>query len=230
MPLERHVTQRLAPVAAQNGPEDDQRVRRRAIAYLLLYLADGKADFAREERRSRAAARTEARPAREPLLVPLRARARRARARPPARLRRATCSTSGSTSIVPLETPYETLKTLSLDGGAELGLRDGAAVPLRERRAAGADPEPGGAASTAASTRSAAIVRLLADGRVGAHPDVIPLAASSQDYLDRVVERLDGPESDAGSLTFTLALFEAAKLHDIGARPARDRGPRRTRR
>jgi hypothetical protein len=41
------------------------------------------------------------------------------------------------------------------------------------------------------------------------------VSASSKEYLTRILDRLDGPESDAGSLTFTLALFEAAKLHDV---------------
>jgi hypothetical protein len=43
---------------------------------------------------------------------------------------------------------------------------------------------------------------------------VIPVELSSRDYLQRIVTRLDGPESDVGSLTFTLALFEASKYHD----------------
>jgi hypothetical protein len=60
----------------------------------------------------------------------------------------------------------------------------------------------------------AAVVRLLADQRVGAHPDVIPADASVRDYLERIIARLEGPESDGGSLTFTLVLFEATKLHD----------------
>ena len=60
----------------------------------------------------------------------------------------------------------------------------------------------------------AAIVRMLHDERVGMHPDVIPLEASSKPYLDRIVARLDGAESDAGSLTFTLALFDAARYHE----------------
>jgi len=60
----------------------------------------------------------------------------------------------------------------------------------------------------------AAIMRMLHDGRVGMFADVIPAEASSSDYLDRIVHRLDGPESDGGSLTFTLALFEASKNHD----------------
>jgi hypothetical protein len=59
-----------------------------------------------------------------------------------------------------------------------------------------------------------AVVRMLHDGRVGAHPDVIPVAASSREYLDRIVQRLEGPESDGGSLTFTLALFEATRRHE----------------
>ena len=59
-----------------------------------------------------------------------------------------------------------------------------------------------------------AIVRLLADDRVGAHPDVIPAEASSRDYLDRIITRVTGPESDGGSLTFTLMLFEAGRYHE----------------
>ena len=112
-----------------------------------------------------------------------------------------------------IETPYETLKTLSLSEAPNSGFAS--ALPFLYENVArlvlirsqemgmdrGLDPLAG-------------IVKLLADGRVGKHPDVIPLAASSKDYLDRIVERLDGPESDAGSLTFTLALFEASKLHD----------------
>src|SRR5439155_13989073 len=60
----------------------------------------------------------------------------------------------------------------------------------------------------------AAIVRMLADGRVGAHPEVIPAELSARDYVRRIVTRLDGNESDAGSLSFTLALYEASKYHD----------------
>lgn len=61
----------------------------------------------------------------------------------------------------------------------------------------------------------ASVVRLLADQRVGAHPEVIPVEASVRDYLERIIARLEGPESDGGSLTFTLVLFEATKLHDV---------------
>ncbi len=212
VPLERHVAQRLGPVAAQNGPEDDQRVRRRAIAHLLLYLADGKPDSLVKS--VEAARRLEPKLGRHENrywyhYVLAHDALERGRQH----------DFSGHVldlwlkSIVPLETPYETLKTLSLDGGPSSGfatalpfLYENVArlVLIRSQEAGldrGLDP-------------LAAIVRLLADDRVGAHPDVIPLAASSKDYLDRVLERLDGPESDAGSLTFTLALFEAAKLHD----------------
>jgi hypothetical protein len=212
VPLDRHLAQRLAPVAAQAGPEDDQRIRRRAIAHLLLYLADGKATSLVKS--VEAAQRLEPKLGRHENrywyhYVLAHDALERGRQH----------DFSGHVldlwlkAIVPLETPYETLKTLSLDGGPSSGfatalpfLYENVArlVLIRSQEAGldrGLDP-------------LAAIVRLLADGRVGAHPDVIPLAASSKDYLDRVVERLDGPESDAGSLTFTLALFEAAKLHD----------------
>jgi hypothetical protein len=211
-PLDAHLAQRLMPVAAQNGPEDEQRVRRRAVAHLLLYLADGKTQSLDKS--------VEAVRKLEPKLgrhenrywyhyVLAHDALERGRQH----------DFSGHVldlwlrAIVPLEAPYEALKTLSLDAGPSSGFAS--ALPflyenvtrlvlIRSQEMGmdrGLDPLAG-------------IVRLLADDRVGAHPDVIPLAASSKDYLDRIVERLDGPESDAGSLTFTLALFEATKLHD----------------
>ncbi len=115
--------------------------------------------------------------------------------------------------VVPLETPYETLHTLSLSDSPNSGFVS--ALPYiyenlarmilirSQRMGVDRDLDPLGA-----------VVRMLADHRVGAHPDVIPPEASARDYLARIVERLDGPESDAGSLTFTLALFEASKEHD----------------
>jgi len=115
--------------------------------------------------------------------------------------------------VVPLENPYEALQTLALDDSPSSGFA--AALPYVYENVARLillkSPEMG--VDTDLDPLGA-IVRLLADGRVGAHPDVIPPEASSKDYLDRIVARLDGPESDAGSLTFTLALFEASKYHD----------------
>jgi hypothetical protein len=114
---------------------------------------------------------------------------------------------------VPLESAYDTLDTLSLTEAPNSGFA--AALPYLYENVArlilirsqqmgiDRDIDPLGA-----------IVRVLADGRVGGYPDVIPVAASSKEYLTRIIERLNGPESDAGSLTFTLALFEATKLHD----------------
>jgi hypothetical protein len=115
--------------------------------------------------------------------------------------------------VVPLESAYESLQTLALSDSENSGFV--AALPYVYENAArlvlirsqrmgmdrGLDP-------------LGALVRLLADGRVGGQPDVIPLEASSKEYVDRIVARLDGPESDAGSLTFTLALFEASRLHE----------------
>ncbi|MCP4002772.1 MAG: hypothetical protein GY725_01125 [bacterium] len=59
-----------------------------------------------------------------------------------------------------------------------------------------------------------AIVRMLDDGRVGEHPKEVPIEASAAEYLDHIVRRLTGPESDGESLTFTLALFEANRKHE----------------
>ena len=128
--------------------------------------------------------------------------------------------------IVPLETPYETLQTLSLSESPNSGFV--AALPYLYENLArlilirsqqmgmhdGLDP-------------LGAIVRMLADGRVGAHPDVIPPELSARDYVRRIVTRLDGTESDAGSLSFTLALFEASKYHDMARALLAERGLRR---
>jgi hypothetical protein len=115
--------------------------------------------------------------------------------------------------VTPLESPYEALQTLSLSESPNSGFV--AALPyiyenvsriiLIRSQQMGQDRDLDPLAS---------IVRLLHDGRVGAHPDVIPAQASSHDYLVRILERLEGAESDAGSLTFTLTLFEASKYHD----------------
>ena len=115
--------------------------------------------------------------------------------------------------VVPLESPFETLQALSLSQSANSGFVS--ALPyvyenvarlvlLRSQEMGmghGLDP-------------LAAVIRLLADQRIGVHPDVIPPEASVRDYLERIISRLEGPESDGGSLTFTLVLFEATKLHD----------------
>jgi len=115
--------------------------------------------------------------------------------------------------VVPLETPYDTLHTLSLSDSPNSGFVS--ALPYvfenLSRLILIRSQEMG---MTRDLDPLAAVVRLLHDGRVGAHPDVIPVEASSYAYLDRIVQRLDGPESDNGSLTFTLALFEATKYHD----------------
>jgi hypothetical protein len=115
--------------------------------------------------------------------------------------------------VVPLESPYETLQALSLSQSVNSGFvsalpyvfENSTRMILLRSQEMGLhrDLDP-----------LAAIVRMLAQGRVGAHPDVIPTEASSKDYLDRIITRLDGPESDGGSLTFTLVLFEAGKYHD----------------
>ncbi|MFT5443456.1 MAG: hypothetical protein ACI8W3_002506, partial [Myxococcota bacterium] len=115
--------------------------------------------------------------------------------------------------VSPLESSYESLSALSLSQSPNSGFVS--ALPYlyeniarlimirSQERGMSRDLDP-----------LAAVVRLLHDGRVGGHPDVIPLDASSRPYLNRIVDRLDGAESDGGSLTFTLALFEAARHHE----------------
>ena len=222
-PLDRHLAQRLMPLASQNGPEPEERVRRRAIAHLLLYLADGSADELDQAVESANTlkpylGRHENRYWHHYIL----AHDSLERGRPYDFVGHVLDLWLGA--VVPLETPYETLKALSLSEAPNSGFAS--SLPFLYENVArlvliksqqmgidsGLDPLGG-------------VVRLLADRRVGAHPDVIPLAASSKDYLDRIVERLNGPESDAGSLTFTLALFEAVEAPRQRARPAGHRGP-----
>ena len=115
--------------------------------------------------------------------------------------------------VLELEAPYETLRAHSLEGAANTGFV--ASLPYLYENTArlilirtqeqglahGLDP-------------LAAIIRTLDADRIGSHPDVIPLGASSRDYVERIRARLGGPESDGGSLSFTLALFEAGKHHE----------------
>ncbi|MCP4035338.1 MAG: hypothetical protein GY733_00245 [bacterium] len=115
--------------------------------------------------------------------------------------------------VSPLESSYETLSALSLSQSPNSGFVS--ALPYvyeniarlvmvrSQERGLSRDLDP-----------LAATIRMLHDSRVGAHPDVIPLAASAKPYLDRIVDRLDGSDSDGGSLTFTLALFEATRHHE----------------
>ncbi len=115
--------------------------------------------------------------------------------------------------VVPLEAPFDTLEALSLSQSPTTGFVS--ALPyvfenvtrmilLRSQEmglSSNLDP-------------LASLVRLLHHNRVGMNPEVIPPEASAREYLDRIVSRLDGSESDAGGLTFTLQLFEAGKIHD----------------
>jgi len=116
--------------------------------------------------------------------------------------------------VVPLESPFETLQALSLSQATNSGFVS--ALPYVFENVArlvllrSQEMGMGHGLDSLAS-----VVRMLADQRVGAHPDVIPSEASVRDYLERIINRLEGAESDGGSLTFTLVLFEASKAHDV---------------
>jgi hypothetical protein len=210
--LEDYARKQFGPGALDDGSDEETRLRRAAVADLLLYLASGdpehldaSVDTVRElEDRL---TRHENRYWYHTIL------AHHALERGQRFDFVAETLDLWLKVIVPLETPYETLQTLSLGDAPNSGFV--AALPylyenvarlvlLRSQRmGVDRDLDPLGA-----------VVRMLADGRVGTHPDVIPVALSSREYLERIVARLDGPESDVGSLTFTLALFEATKLHE----------------
>jgi len=209
--LDRYVTDYLGSVAPREGEGSDaeNQTRRKAIAYLLLYLQNGSAD----------SLETSAKTIRE-LSHRLDRHensywyhyimAHRALERGNAGDFVSEIFDLWLTVVVPIEATYATLDTLSLSDSPNSGFV--AALPyvyeniarlivLRSQEK-GVDREldPLGV-----------IVQMLYDNRVGAYPDVIPAAASSRAY----VERLNGAESDQGSLTFTLALLEATKDHEI---------------
>jgi hypothetical protein len=214
VPLDRYITEQFETVVESDepGPDDEQRIRRQAIGYLLLYLANADPDQLERsvdaiDELSEQLGRSENHywfhyiHAHEALEV-------------------------GREQdfvgyvldlwqkvVVPLEEPYQTMQALSLNDSPAAGFaaslpylyENVARLILLRSQELGVDSglDPLGS-----------VIRMLADGRVGGHPDVIPVSASSKEYLTRIIDRLDGAESDAGSLTFTLALFEAAKLHD----------------
>jgi hypothetical protein len=211
-PLQQFVTERYEAAAHRDGPLDEVAVRREAIAHLLLYLSEGEPEEL--EKSVDTVQKLEDRLGRHENRYWYRyIRAHRALEKGRRFDFVGEVLDLWREVVVPLETPYETLQTLSLDESPHSGFAS--ALPyiyenvarlvlLRSpKMGVDRDLDPLGA-----------IVRMLDDGRVGAQPDVIPLETSSKDYLDRVVARLEGPESDGGSLTFTLALFEAAKYHD----------------
>ncbi len=124
--------------------------------------------------------------------------------------------------ITPLEVPFETYRTLALTENGNAGfvrtlphLYESVARLIlvhSQSEALDGDIDP-----------LAAIVRVLADERVGADPETVPVDASSKAFLDHVVARLDGPESDGGSLSYTLALVSAERAHQLArARLAED--------
>ena len=224
--LEDYVSVSLGRSAIKSAPEPDAVIRRAAIARLLLYLASG--DSSQLDKSVDAISELANRLERNEngywyhYILAHRALERGQR-----------FDFVGENLdlwlhvIVPLEAPYETLQTLSLSESPHSGFV--AALPYLYENIArlvlirsqqmgmhdGLDP-------------LAAIVRMLADGRIGTHPDVIPPELSARDYVRRIITRLDGSESDSGSLSFTLALYEASKYHDAARAQCRDTCPPRT--
>lgn len=210
-PLDRYVSENFGAAVDDDALEEDAR-RRKAIAYLLFYLARG--DTASLEKSVEAIETLKGRLDRHEnhyWYHYIHAHRALETGRPDDFVAAVLEMWIGV--VVPLETHFESLQTLALDESPSAGFAT--AVPYIHENVARLvlirsqqmgmhrDLDP-----------LAPIVRLLREDRVGAHPHVIPTAASSRDYVERIVARLDGPESDGGSLTFTLALFEASKAHD----------------
>jgi hypothetical protein len=214
VPLDRYLTEQFETVAddGKPGPDDEARIRRQAIGYLLLYLSSS--DPEQLAKSVDTVEQLEEQLGRHENSYWFRyIHAHDALEQGNQHEFVGHVLDLWQKVVVPLEEPYETMQSLSLNDSPAAGFA--ASLPYLYENVArlillrsqelgidrGLDP-------------LGSVIRMLADGRVGGHPDVIPVSASSKEYLTRILERLDGAESDAGSLTFTLALFEAAKLHD----------------
>lgn len=125
--------------------------------------------------------------------------------------------------VTPLEVPFETYKTLALTENGNAGFvrtlphlyESIARMILVQSQVAALDGD---------IDSLGAIARVLTDERVGADPDAVPVEASSKAFLDHIVSRLDGPESDGGSLSYTLALVAAERAHQIARSRLADEG------
>ena len=127
------------------------------------------------------------------------------------------------TVVAELESPFSTYQALSLGASTTTGFvttlpylyENIARIILIRSQSLGIDQSLDALTS---------IVFMLADDRVGSVPEIIPRRHSSVEYLDHIAKRLRGPESDGGSLTFTLALVEAEKAHHEASRLLADEG------
>lgn len=125
--------------------------------------------------------------------------------------------------ITPLEVPFETYKTLALTENGNAGFvrtlphlyESIARLILVHSQTAALDGD---------IDSLGAIVRVLTDERVGADPEAIPTDSTSKVFLDHIVARLEGPESDGGSLSYTLALVAAERAHQIARARLADEG------
>jgi len=210
--LDRYVTEYFETLAPHEAPDEETLLRQKAIAYLLLYLSQGSAD--KLESSVQAISGLKSRLDRhENAYWYHYILANRALERGNAGDFVQEMLDVWLTVVVPLEATYQTLDNLSLSDAPNSGFltalpyvyeNTARMIVLRsQEKGVDRDLDPLGA-----------LVQLLYDGRVGAYPEVIPPAASSRAYLERIVGRMDGPESDVGSLTFTLALLEASKHHE----------------
>lgn len=206
--LSDHIVERYGDESVELS-EDEQR--RKAIAYLLDYLSHGDADSIREASRAvegldNALERYENRYWYHYI------RAHQALHTGDAALFGDEIFELWLKVIGEIESPFETYETLSLGGSATSGFvttlpylyENVARIILIRSQTLAIDQSLDALTS---------VVFMLSDDRVGANPEIIAREHSSADYLDHIVARLRGPESDGGGLTFTLALVEAEKAH-----------------
>ena len=211
--LEEHLFESYESLREEGEGLDEPSIRRLAIGYFLLYLADRDADYL-DKAVDTIDAFAEQQGRHENAYWYHYLKAHRALEKGKSDQFVRHNLKLWLNVVVPLESAYETLESLSLSQSANSGFV--AALPYvfeNQARLILLRSQEGGLNRDLDPL--AAIVRLLHDDRVGAHPDVIPVEASSLEYLDRIIDRVNGPESDGGSLTFTLALFEASRYHEL---------------
>ncbi|MBW2387423.1 MAG: hypothetical protein JRG89_03210 [Deltaproteobacteria bacterium] len=210
--LDDYIANFLSDPLTPNAPADATVLRRSAVAYLLQYLA------ARDPSLIDRAAEMASLLGRESDSYESRYWRHYIEAHRALELGNASGFVSANLDlwldvVVPLEAPFDTLEALSLSQSPTTGFVSALPYVFENitRMILIRSQEMGLASHL---DPLASLVRLLHHNRVGMNPEVIPEAASSRGYLERIVARLDGPESDAGGLTFTLLLFEAGKFHD----------------
>ena len=220
--LSEYVDETFPPLASRGAPPSEIQIRRKAIAELLLHRAGERSDALATSLATISALEDRLdRPENRYWFHTI--RAHDALAAGDADRFVDEILSLWLEVVTPLEVPFETYRTLALNETGNAGfvrtlphLYESIArlVLVHSQNAAlDGDIDPLGA-----------IARVLIDERVGADPASVPAEASSKELVEHVVSRLDGSESDGGSLSYTLALLGADHAHQSARTGLADKG------